>query len=174
MLKIFFSILIVLTLTTTSLAHQHIRSGLWEVTTQSDLLAWVPHIPSEHMQQLNNLANRYGIKLPKVENNTVVSELCVTEEMAQQEIPAYFHENRSGCTVQNATRTGNSYKLNLVCNNKHFQGSGVAQGTLINPQRFQGSTDFDSSVQSNPIHATATLHGHWIGEHCVAVNPLQY
>lgn len=171
--KTFVSILLGLTIATSGYAHQHIRPGLWEITTKSDLLALVPHIPSEHMQQLNNLANRYGLKLPKIENGAATSNICITQEMAQQEIPTYFYENRSGCTVQNATRIGNSYKMDLVCANKHFQGNGSAQGTFINPESFSGNTEFDSTVGGNPVSAFAETYGRWIGEHCIAINPLQ-
>lgn len=168
-----FLMLIGLAMTTASLANQHIRPGLWEIATQSDLLAFVPHIPSDQMQQLSMLAKRYGVKLPKIENGAAISKLCITEEMAQQDIPTYFYENHSGCTVQNASRTGNSYTLDLVCNNKRFNGKGNAHGTFINPHRFEGSTEFDSMIEGTPIPVHATVQGHWIGEHCTAVNPLQ-
>lgn len=167
------AILIGLALAPSSFAHQHIRPGLWEITTKSDLLALVPHIPSEHMQQLSNLANRYGLKLPKIDHGAATSNLCITQEMAQQEIPTYFYENRSDCVVQNATRIGNSYKMDLVCANQYFQGNGSAQGTFTSPENFSGSTEFDSTVSGTPIYATAETYGRWIGEHCVAINPLQ-
>ena len=171
--KILVATLTGLTLAAPSFAHEHIRPGLWEITTQSDLLALIPHIPSEHMQQLNDLANRYGLKLPNIEGNTAVSKICITAEMAKQEIPAYFYENHSGCTIQNATRTGNSYKLDLVCDHQHFQGNGTAQGTFTNPENFSGSTEFDSTVGGNPVFASAQTTGRWIGERCTAVNPLR-
>lgn len=173
MYKIFVSILTGLMLIPSSFAHQHIRPGLWEITTKSDLLALVPHIPSEQMQQLNNLVNRYGLKLPKIDKGAAISHICITPEMAQQEIPVYFYESRSGCTVQNATRTGNSYKLDLVCSNQYFQGNGTAQGTLTNPESFSGHTEFDSAVSGQPVFASAETAGRWVGERCTAVNPLQ-
>ncbi|GKS69930.1 protein of unknown function [Nitrosomonas sp. PY1] len=154
-------------------AHEHIRVGLWEVTTRSDLLALVPHIPSENMQQLQKLANQYGIKMPKIDNGAVISHICITAEMAQQEIPTYFYENRSGCTVQNATRIGNSYKMDLSCKNSHFQGNGTAQGTFITTESFAGSTEFDSAVNGAPMFVSAETKAHWVGEYCTAVNPLQ-
>lgn len=170
--KILVSILLGL-LATSGFAHQHIRPGLWEITTRSDLLALVPHIPAEHVQQLNNLASRYGLKLPKIENGATTSNICITPEMAKQDIPAYFYEHRSGCTVQDATRTGNSYRLNLVCANQHFQGNGTAQGTFTSPESFSGNTEFDSTVAGTPVHAAAETYGRWAGERCTAVNPLQ-
>ena len=93
--------------------------------------------------------------------------------MAKQEIPAYFYADRSGCTVQNAKRTGNSYELDLVCTNQHFQGNGTARGTFSSPESFSGNTEFDSTVGGTPVHALAETYGRWVGEHCTAVNPLQ-
>lgn len=170
--KILISILLTLLLIPSSMAHQHIRPGLWEITTRSDLLALVPHIPSEHMQQLSDLARRYGLKLPKIENGAATSKICITAEMAKQEIPAYFYENRSGCTVQNAIRKGNSYQLDLVCSNQHFEGTGFAQGTFTDPENFSGSTEFDSTVSGTPVHAAAQTDARWIGERCTAANPM--
>ncbi|WP_292916512.1 DUF3617 domain-containing protein [Nitrosomonas sp.] len=153
-------------------AHQHIRPGLWEVTTRSDLLALVPHIPAEHMQQLSELARRYGLKLPKIENGAATSHICITETMANEEAPGYFFEQRSGCTVQNATRMGNRYRLELICNNQHFQGNGTAEGTFINPENFTGSTEFDSTVSGTPVHASAQTAARWIGERCTTTKSL--
>lgn len=173
MREIFIASWLILAFTAPSLAHQHIRPGLWEVTTRSDLLALVPHIPSEKMQQLSDLARRYGLKLPEIENGAATSKVCITEEMAKQEIPTYFYENRSGCTVKNASRTGNRYQLDLVCSNQHFQGDGFAEGSFISPENFTGNTEFDSTVGGNPVHASAETSGRWVGERCTAVNPLQ-
>ena len=170
--KILVSILLGL-LATSVFAHQYIRPGLWEITTRSDLLALVPHIPSEHMQQLSDLAHRYGLKLPEIENGATTSDFCITPEMAKQDIPAYFYEHHSGCTVQDATRTGNSYRLNLVCANQHYQGNGTAQGTFTSPESFSGNTEFDSTVAGTPVHAAAETYGRWVGERCTVVNPLQ-
>ncbi len=173
MRKILIASLLTLTITAPVVAHEHIRPGLWEITTRSDLLALVPHIPSEQMQQLSTLASRYGLKLPEIENGTATSKVCITEEMAKQEIPTYFYENRSGCTVKNATRTDNRYQLDLACSNQHFQGDGFAQGSFTSPESFAGNTEFDSTIGGNPVHASAETSGRWIGEHCTAVNPLQ-
>lgn len=170
MYKFFCALTISMIIASPSFAHQHIRPGLWEVTTRSGLLSLVPHIPAEHMQQLNDLARRHGLKLPKIKNGAATSHVCITEAMASQDIPAYFYEHRSGCTVQNATRTGNRYRLELICNNQHFQGHGTAEGTFINPESFTGDTEFDSTVSGTPVHASAQTQARWIGERCTAAN----
>lgn len=71
-------------------ANDSVRTGLWEVTTRSDLLGLVQHVPPENMQQLQNLAKQYGLKIPKIENGAAISHVCITPEMAQQEIQLIF------------------------------------------------------------------------------------
>lgn len=164
-----------LTLIPNAIADQHIRPGLWEVTTRSDLLGLAAHIPSQQMQQLNKLAKQHGLKLPKIDNNAIASKICITEAMAQQEIPSYFYEHRSGCTVVNANRTGNRYQLELACANAYVQGNGTAHGAFINPEYFEGQTEFDSSVSGAPVpvFAAAEIQGRWIGEQCTVIIPPQ-
>ena len=74
------------------------------------------------MQKMANLAKQYGLEMPQIQNGVATSKVCITQQMAEQEIPSYFHENQSGCTVKNATKAGNSYRMDLVCAGTQFQG----------------------------------------------------
>ena len=94
-------------------AESVIRPGLWEVTTKSDLLQLVPHVPAEQMQQITRLAKQYGLEVPQISNGAANSKMCITPEMAKQEVPSYFFEGQTGCTVKNASRTGNRYQMEL-------------------------------------------------------------
>lgn len=152
-----------------SWAEDIIRPGLWEVTTQSDLLSLVPHIPSQQMQQINKLAKQYGLEIPKIRNGAATANVCITPEMAKQDVPTYFYEKQSGCTVTNATRTGNRYQMELICDNPQFKGSGQAEGVFMTPESFSGQTEFDSVVQGAPLSARANTTGRWIGEQCEVV-----
>ena len=156
-----------------SAAQNNIRPGLWEVTTTSDLLALVPHIPSQQMQQITDLARQYGLVMPNIQNNAATSQVCITQAMAAQEIPTYFYDGQSGCSVKNATRTGNRFQIDLICNNAQFQGNGTAEGIFTSPEEFTGHTEFDSIVMGNPVYATAETRGQWIGERCSVVQPEQ-
>ncbi|MDR4517695.1 MAG: DUF3617 domain-containing protein [Nitrosomonas sp.] len=157
-----------------SAAQNNIRPGLWTVTTTSDLLALVPHIPSQQMQQITDLARQYGLVIPKIQNNAATSQVCITPAMAAQEIPTYFYDGQSGCSVKNATRTGNRFQIDLVCKNAQFQGNGTAEGIFTSPEEFTGHTEFDSIVMGNPVYATAETRGQWTGERCNAVQPEQF
>lgn len=155
-----------LIMSTTSLATNTIRPGLWEITTTSNLLAMVPHIPSQQMQQITSLIEQYDLKMPQIQEDAVISYVCITQQMADQEIPTHFYESQSGCSAKNAIKTGNHYKVDLSCTNAQFQGTGVAEGYFSSPEHFTGQTEFDSAVQGMPVFATAETSGRWIEENC--------
>lgn len=152
-------------------AESVIRPGLWEVTTKSDLLGLVPHVPAEQMQQITRLAKQYGLEMPQINNGAANSKMCITPEMAKQEVPSYLFENQMGCAVKNASRTGNRYQMELTCNNAQFKGNGYAEGVFMTPESFSGQAEFDSVVQGSPIVAHAETSGRWVGEHCDVVKP---
>lgn len=155
-----------LIISTTSLATNNIRPGLWEITTTSDVLAMVPHIPPQQMQQITRLVEQYGLQMPQIQNGAAISNVCITQQMADQEVPTHFYESQSGCAAKNATRAGNQYKVELVCTNTQFQGTGIAEGTFTSPEHFIGQTEFDSIVQGMPIFAVADTRGRWVEENC--------
>ncbi|MBC7698336.1 MAG: DUF3617 family protein, partial [Bacteroidia bacterium] len=58
------SLTIITLVSTANAAEISIRPGLWEITTTSDLLRLVPHIPADQMQSIKDLANQYGVEMP--------------------------------------------------------------------------------------------------------------
>lgn len=149
------------------------RPGLWEVTATSDLLKLVPHIQADQMQQLRELARQNGFDMPKIDNGAASSKVCVTQEMAEQKIPPHFYHDQSGCTSNNAVRSGNGYKMSFVCTGPELKGNGTAEGTLSSPERFSGRSRFDGVVRGIPVNEQAEMNGRWIGASCGPVKPLQ-
>jgi hypothetical protein len=148
-----------------------IRPGLWEVATTSDLLNLVPHIPPDTMQQITDLARQYGLVMPRIQNKTAISHVCITPAMAAQDIPTYFYDGQSGCSVKNARRSGNRFQIELFCDSTQFQGNGTAEGVFTSPEDFSGHTEFDSVVMGSPVYATAETRGRWMGEQCGVTQP---
>jgi hypothetical protein len=89
--------------------------------------------------------------------------------MAEQELPVYFHQPQLGCSAQNTTRTGSSYRTELVCTNPQFKGNGTAEGTFSSPESFSGFTQFNGVFQGNPIDEHADVTGRWISASCGAI-----
>ena len=173
MRKIILSISLLFTVSTANSAESHMRPGLWEMTTTSGLLSLVPMIPPDQMQNLTNLAKQYGFEMPKINNGAATSQVCITQEMANQKIPTVLNQNQYGCGVKNAVQTGNDYKINLICENTVLKGNGVTEGVFTNPESFTGRTEFNGVVQGNPVNERAYTDGRWISENCGTVKPFR-
>lgn len=150
-------------------AENDMRPGLWEITTTSDLLKLASQIPPDQMQILTNLAKQHGVDMPQIRNGAATSNVCVTQKMADEKIPPSFYQNKSGCTAQNATHTGNKYTWDFVCTNPKLQGNGTAEAMFTNPERFSGRTEFEGVAQGAPVKEHADISGRWMSADCGAV-----
>ncbi len=148
------------------------RPGLWEITTTSDLLLLAPHIPPEQMQNIKDLAKVYGVDMPDIENGTAISQACITQEMANQKTLPIFYQEHLGCTSKNASRNGNRYEVDFICDSAHLKGNGTAQGNLTSAEGFSGQTKFNGLMQGNPVNETADISGKWMDASCGTVKPL--
>lgn len=154
-------------------AENVMRPGLWEITTTSDLSALTGQISSEQMQMIKNLAKQHGLDVSRIDNGATTSRICITEAMAAQKIPAYFHSGHLGCTIKNAARTGNHYKAEFTCSDARLQGNGHAEGTFTSPESFSGKTAFKGTAQGYPVNQQARSTGQWISTDCGPVSPMQ-
>ena len=157
---------------TANAAENNMRPGLWQITTTSDLLLLVPHLPPDQMQSIKDLAKDYGLDMPQIENGAAISQTCITQEMVNQKTLPNFYNAQLGCTSQNAARNGNNYKTDFVCDSADLKGSGTAVGTITSPEAFTGQTNFTGTAQGNPVNERADINGKWINASCGAVKPM--
>ncbi len=173
-----FSLIAPLLAATAYAAENNMRPGLWQITTTSDLLLLVPHLPPDQMQSIKDLAKDYGLEMPQVENGAAISQTCITQEMADQKTLPNFYNAELGCTSQNVnpgknpTRNGNYYKIDFVCNSAELKGAGTAEGTITTPENFIGQTNFSGEAQGNPVNERADINGKWMNASCGAIKPL--
>lgn len=153
-------------------ADDNMRPGLWEITTSSDLLWFVPQISPEQMQNLKDLAEQYGVDMPQIQMGEATSKTCITQAMAEQKELPIFYQSELGCSTQNATRSGNRYRLEFICSGPQLQGSGTAEGTLTSPESFAGRTTFDGVAQGRPVNEHADISGRWLNSSCGTVKSL--
>jgi hypothetical protein len=157
---------------TANAADANLRAGLWQIETSSDLLLLVPHIPADQMQNVKDAAAEYGLELPQFENGAAISQACITQQMAEQNTLPNFYNAELGCASKNASRNGNNYKTEFVCNGEALKGNGTAAGTINNAQNFSGQTNFVGTAQGNPVNERADISGKWLNASCGAVKPL--
>lgn len=154
-------------------AETNMRPGLWEVTTSSDLLWFVPQIPPEQMEGLKDLAKEYGLDMPKIENGSATSNTCITQAMANQKNPPGLYQSEMGCAAKNVSHTGNRYHLDFECAGEQLKGSGSAEGAFVSTEKFTGQTRFNGFLQGNPVNEQADISGRWLSSSCGDVKPLQ-
>ncbi|MES2499933.1 MAG: DUF3617 domain-containing protein [Pseudomonadota bacterium] len=150
-----------------------VKAGLWEITTTSNLINLASQIPPEQLENINVLAKEYGFEMPEIQNGAAKSNACITQEMANQKILPSNFQGQAGCTVNNAKRNGNDYRMEYVCKNEQLDGSGVAEATFTNSDTFTGHSTFNGSVQGNPVTEQANMNGRWVSADCGASKPIQ-
>lgn len=165
---LFFSLSIALTCSTHA-AENNIRPGLWELSATSNLLALAEQIPPDQLRNLDNLARQYGFEMPKIKNGAASSKVCVTREMAEQNIPPSAYHRQSGCETRNATRIDNRYSADLVCTGEQVSGQGRTEATLTTSESFTGHTRFKGVVRGIAIDEQANTSGRWINADCGTV-----
>ena len=157
---------------TANAAETNMRAGLWQITTTSDLLLLVPHLPADQMQGIKDIATEYGLEMPQIENGAAISQTCITQQMVDEKTLPNFYNAQLGCSSKNATRNGNNYKTDFVCNSEDLKGNGIAQGTFTSSQAFTGITNFTGTAQGNPVNEQADISGKWLNANCGTVKPL--
>jgi hypothetical protein len=150
----------------------NMRAGLWEITTSSDLLWFVPQIPPDQMQDLKALAEQYGVDMPQIHMGEATTKACITQEMADQTILPSLYQTELGCSTKNAIRNGSKYRVEFTCSGPQLQGNGSAEGTITSPESFLGRTKFDGVVQGKPVNEHADISGRWKDSSCGTVRPL--
>lgn len=173
MQKLLVTFSLAFTLATSAYAAEFdMRPGLWEIATTSDLLLFVPHIPSAQMKNIQDLAHEYGFDMPQIENGAAISKVCITPEMASQQVLPNFYQTQAGCASKKATRNGNSYQVEFSCDGADLKGNGVAEGRLTSAETFTGQSKFTGTVQGSPVNEKADISGKWLNANCAEVKPM--
>jgi hypothetical protein len=143
-----------------------IRPGLWELTTTSELLKLVSQVDPQQIRQLQQLAQQYGIAIPRVDAGAAVAQVCITADMARRQVLPDLTMNQSGCHSSNARRNGATYSVDIACENNRVSGRGHSQATFQNAEQFSGSTSFQGDAQGVPLDQHAETTGRWLQAQC--------
>lgn len=160
-------------LTTTSVyaTDPHMRPGLWEVTTTSDLFR-LTQLSPDGMQGLKDLAEQYGIDTSQLPMGEASSQVCISRETASTDDFPVLHQAELGCKTTNATRNGNKYRFDFACSSPDLKGKGTAEGTFTTSQSFSGRSQFSGVAQGVPVDEQADISGRWVNASCGSVKPM--
>lgn len=152
-------------------ADHPLRSGTWEITASSNLLGLVEQVPPDQRRQLGNLAKQYGFVMPDIKDGAASSRVCVTPDMAKQNVLPTSYHRQSGCEARNTQRIGNQVTADIICDGAQIKGQGRVEATLNTPDTFTGKTSFKGLVHGVAVDEQANTSGRWITETCNQANP---
>lgn len=166
-LLLFLPLSLLTTLTTaTHASESNMRPGSWEISSTSHLLSLAEQIPPEQMQNLSKLAKQYGFDMPQIKNGAANSKVCITKDMAAQDIPPSLYHAQSGCEVRNATRVENRYSADLACASDQINGQGKTEAILSTPESFTGQSTFKGTIRGIAVDEQANTTGRWLSPTC--------
>lgn len=151
----------------TAFAADHMKAGLWEMTIKSDAMKNMPKISPQQREQMH----RMGISVPQMDNDGMVTKVCVSQQMAERDQPPVMSHDASGCKTRNFQRNGGGYSLEVVCDGM-MKGEGKAKGTFSGSDSFTSSYDFNGTVQGRPVSQHQETSGKWLSADCGDVKPL--
>lgn len=144
------------------------KPGLWEITMQSDAMKNMPKIPPDQMKKMREM----GINMPQMQDGGMVSKVCITKEMVERDQPVQMNQTETGCQSKNYQKSGNSYTLDIVCDNPQMKGTGKVKGTFMGNDRFTSSYDFKGSMHGQPVNQRHESSGKWVAADCGSVKPI--
>ncbi len=151
-----------------SYAAEKMKSGLWEMTMQSDAIKSMPKIPQEQLEQMKKM----GIKMPVMENGAMVQQICVTKEMAAQDQPLLAQKEQSACQPRNLVQSGSTYSMDLICDSPELKGTGKVKGSYNGNDSLRSSYDFKGTSYERPVSQHMETTGKWLSSNCGEVKPV--
>jgi hypothetical protein len=151
----------------TAFSADQMRPGLWEMHMQSDAMRGMPSIPPEQMEQMR----RMGIPVPKMQNDGIVTEVCIMKEMAQSQSVPHMSE-QTGCEIENQKRSGNQYSADIVCDGSQMKGKGRVKGSMKSAGQVESTYEFEGTVEGRPVKHQQVSSGRWIAADCGKVKPM--
>ncbi|HEY8609055.1 MAG TPA: DUF3617 domain-containing protein [Noviherbaspirillum sp.] len=143
------------------------KPGLWEMKVKSDALKNMPKIPPEQVAQMRKM----GIEVPQIQDGAMVTKVCVTKAMAENEQLPGLEKNEAGCQTKNVQRSGSGYSADIVCSSDAMKGEGKVKATFSGNESFTSTYDFKGTVHGQPANQHSEQSGKWLAADCGSVKP---
>jgi hypothetical protein len=143
------------------------KAGLWEVTTQSAAMKNMPKVPPEQIEQMRKM----GVDISQLQSGAIVSKICITKDMAQRnQLP--MDQALNGCKTGSTKQSASGYTTDIVCKGPEMKGKGLATVSFASDESFSTSTEFQGTINGQPISDRSDTSGKWISTGCGSVKPI--
>lgn len=148
-------------------AANQMKPGLWEMKMKSDAMKNMPKIPAAQIEQMRKM----GIEIPQIEDGAMLTQVCVTKEMAESKSMPGMDQHDAGCEAKNHKQNGNSFTVDIVCDGPQVKGQGKAKGSFSGNEGFTSTYDFKGSMAGRPVDQHHETVGKWLKADCGSVKP---
>jgi len=170
--KIVVSGLLVLAATAIGLAAQkleplHVKTGLWEVTTNMTRTGQLPISPDVLAKMTPEQRARIDERMKTQGENAQRSRVrksCITKEKLEKND---MFEERQSCKRTVVTSTGSKMEVRAECDSP--RGTKMNVSTLaeaLDSENIKGSMQMSASGGENTMNMNATFTAKWIGASC--------
>ncbi|MFZ6820254.1 DUF3617 domain-containing protein [Undibacterium sp. Ji22W] len=149
-------------------AEEKMKPGLWEMTVKSDMLKSMQSIPPAQLEELK----KRGIKMPDMQDGAIKQKVCITKEMSEQNGKAPLQNNPGGCKQKSNKRQGNTYIMEMACDNPNLKGTGTVKATYTE-KSLESSFDFKGIANRRPSIQHVETTGKWISADCGDIKPIK-
>ena len=143
------------------------KPGLWEMTIKTNAAQTMPQIPPEAREKMRQM----GVSVPEMRDGAMVTKVCMTKEMVDQDKPPHMDRAQTGCQIKNHNRSGNSYSAEMVCDGPHLTGKGIMKGTFNSNESVTSVYDFKGTAQGRPVDQHHESSGKWLNASCGDIKP---
>src|ERR1035437_6955704 len=128
MRKITFSfvLFLMLSISTTVMAAERMKPGLWLVSIKSDAMknnSQMQHMSPQQMEAMRKM----GVNVKQMQNGITETKVCMTKEMVERDHPP-MGKNQKDCHMDNFERSGDNYSAKMVCDGPNMQGTAMIKG----------------------------------------------
>jgi hypothetical protein len=78
----------------------------------------------------------------------------------------------NGCKTGNTKQSATGYTTDIVCKGPDMKGKGLATVSFASGESFSTSTEFQGTINGQPINDRSDTSGKWIGPDCGSVKPV--
>lgn len=140
----------------------HGKAGLWSVSTIMGGMTM--QIPPEALAQMKAM----NMKMP--DNQTIVSQMCMTQAEVDADKPPAMDRGKEHCTTNVTSKSASSMTADTVCTGE-MQGTGHVQISYTGDTQYAGSYSFKGVAQGNPVSMSSSFKGQWLKADCGSVKP---
>jgi Protein of unknown function (DUF3617) len=153
-------------LVATSADKLNVRTGLWEVTSVSEI-SGMPPLPKDMLDKMTP-EQRKQMELAMREETakgprTDTDRECITQKDIEHPFENVEDDEDCQHTIVQTTRT--SQEVRLTCTGEH-KGSGTFRVSTPTPETMTGTLDLRMGEGNNIMTVKSQLKGRWIGPDC--------